>query len=72
MYHSIAQRLELQDHPSYLVFTEKSKFSFYFILFRRFAVNRVTVLEPKDKRLFVTEYFILFILYFFGVVRLIE
>ena len=38
-----------------LVFTEKSKFIFDFILFRRYTVNR-EFLEPKDKGLFVTEY----------------
>ena len=29
----------------YLVFTKKSKFSFYFILFGRLAVNQLTMLE---------------------------
>ena len=40
----------------YLVFTGKSEFPFYFILFRRFTVNRVTVFRTKIKGLFVTEY----------------
>ena len=35
----------------YLVFTEKSKFSFYYILFQRFTVNRVTVLRTKRQRI---------------------
>ena len=36
----------------YLVFhLEKSKFSFYFILFRRFMVNRVTVFRTKRQRI---------------------
>ena len=34
-----------------LVFTEKSKFSFYFILFQRFTVNRVTVFRAKRQRI---------------------
>ena len=38
-----------------LVFTEKSKFSFYFILFRRFTVNRVTVLRTKRQRTVMTD-----------------
>ena len=35
----------------YLVFSEKSKFSFYFILFRRFTVNQVTVFRTKRQRI---------------------
>ena len=35
----------------YLVFTEKSKVSFYFILFWRFTVNRVTVFRTKRQRI---------------------
>ena len=36
----------------YLVSTEKkSKFSFYFILFQRFTVNRVTVFRAKSQRI---------------------
>ena len=34
-----------------LVFTEKSKFSFYFILFRRFRVNKVTLCKTKIQRI---------------------
>ena len=33
----------------YLVFTKKSKFSFYFILFRRFTVNLLTMLQAESK-----------------------
>ena len=33
----------------YLVFTKKSKFSFYFILFRRFTVNQLTMLQAKSQ-----------------------
>ena len=33
----------------YLVFTEKSKFSFYFILFRRFLVNQLTMLQAESQ-----------------------
>ena len=49
----------------YLVFTKKSKLSFYFILLRRFTVNqvvnrassRITIIFIKeDKGAFVTEY----------------
>ena len=35
----------------YLVFTEKSKFSFYLILFQRFTVNRVIVFRTKRQRI---------------------
>ena len=35
----------------YLVFTKRSKFSFYFILFRRFTVNRVTVFRTKRQKI---------------------
>ena len=35
----------------YLVFTEKSKFSFYFILFQRCIVNGVTVFRTKRQRI---------------------
>ena len=34
-----------------LVFTEKSKFSFYLILFQRFTVNRVIVFRTKRQRI---------------------
>ena len=33
----------------YLVFTKKSKFSFYFILFRRFTVNQLTMLQAESQ-----------------------
>ena len=33
----------------YLVFTEKSKFSFYSILFRRLTVNQLTMLQAESK-----------------------
>ena len=32
----------------YLVFTEKSKFSFYFILFRRFTVKQLTMSQAES------------------------
>ena len=35
----------------YLVFTDKSKFPFNFILFWRCTVNRVTVFRTKRKRI---------------------
>ena len=35
---------------------DESKFSFYFIFFRRFTVTRVTMFRTKRKGLFVTEY----------------
>ena len=35
----------------YSVLTEKSKFSFYSILFQRFTVNRVTVFRTKRQRI---------------------
>ena len=35
----------------YLVFTEKSKFSFYFILFQRSTVNQVTAFRTKRQRI---------------------
>ena len=43
----------------YLVFTKKSKFSFYFIFFRRFTVNHFVPNHnnvKKDKGVFLTEY----------------
>ena len=43
----------------YLVFTKKSKFSFYFILLRRFTVNQFVnhaSSRKGDKGVFVTEY----------------
>ena len=42
----------------YLVFTKKSKFSFYFILFRRFTANQFVNHASsgiEDKVVFVTE-----------------
>ena len=33
----------------YLVFTKKSKFSFYFIRFRRFTVNQLTMLRAESQ-----------------------
>ena len=42
----------------YLVFTKKSKFSFYLIFFRRFTVNQFKTNHNnvEDKGVFVTEY----------------
>ena len=33
----------------YLVFTEKIKYSFYFIIFRRFTVNQLTMLQAESQ-----------------------
>ena len=33
----------------YWVCTEKSKFSFYFILFRKFSVNQLTMLQAESQ-----------------------
>ena len=40
--------LNLRD-DIYLVFTIKSKFHFYFIIFRGFTVNRLTMLKAKTQ-----------------------
>ena len=44
------------DIHVYLVFTRKSKFSFHFILLRRFTVNQLTNNIKEDKEVIVTEY----------------
>ena len=44
---------------TYLVFTKKSKFSFYFVLFRRFTANQIKPNDnnvKEDKGVLMTEY----------------
>ena len=33
----------------YLVFTVKSKFSFYFILFRKFTINQLSMIQAESQ-----------------------